>query len=147
MKLTGILLLLLAYMQTAVAVTVVICEDSKGERTFQTACSPGTSQINQKDYKTTEPVSAPIEKPALILYRIAECPVCDQVKEFLTVRNLPFTETDVSMSIELQDKVKQLAGRLEVPVLTIGDKVVLGYSRAAMTQTLIESGHIAADAK
>lgn len=145
MKITGIFLLLMAYMQTAAAVTVVVCEDSQRERTYQTKCPPGTTQINQKDYSTTGPAgTTPAEQPALILYRVLDCPTCDQVKEFLTVKNLQFTETDISMSIEMQDKVKQLAGELQVPVLTVGDKVIIGYNRPAMIQTLTESGHIAA---
>ena len=143
MKLTSIFLLLLLYVHPSVAVTVVTCENSQGERTFQTTCPPGTSLINQKDYSTTEPATTTTEKPAVILYRVPDCATCDQVKEFLTVKNLQFTETDVSMSIELQEKVKQLAGDLTVPVLTVGDKVIIGYNRPAMTQALTESGHIA----
>ena len=56
-------------------------------------------------------------------------------------------ETDVSMSIELQDKVKQLAGELKVPVLLVGEKVIIGYNRTAMTQLLTEAGHITPEPK
>ncbi len=51
------------------------------------------------------------------------------------------------MSIELQDKVKQLAGELKVPVLLVGEKVIIGYNRTAMTQLLTEAGHITPEPK
>jgi len=146
MKSIGLLLLLLSWAGTSAAVTVVICEDNRGERTFQTTCPPGTTELNKKEYGTAAPTPAATDtvKPALILYRVPACETCDQVKEFLTLRNLQFIETDVSMDIGLQEKVKQLVGELQVPVLTVGDKVIKGYSRAAMAQALTESGHIAA---
>lgn len=145
MKSIVIFLLLLAYLQTSAAVTVLVCEDSQGERTFQTTCPAGTTQINRKEYKTGEVATTTTELSALMLYRVPDCATCDQVKEFLAARDLQFTEFDISMDITLQDKVKLLAGDLQVPVLTIGEKVIIGYNRTAMTQTLTESGHITAD--
>lgn len=146
MKSIGLLLLLLAWAGPSAAITIVICEDSRGVRTFQTTCPPGTTELKKKEYRTatTSPAVTGTAKPALVLYRVPACDTCDQVEEFLTIRNLQFTETDVSMDIGLQEKVKQMAGELQVPVLTVGDKVIKGYSRTTMAQALTESGHIAA---
>lgn len=143
MKKFGLFLLLLTGIQVATAVTIVTCEDSKGGRTFEKACPPGTKEVGKKDYQSAAKATTTTNvKPELVLYRVADCVVCDQVKEFLTLRQIPYTETDVSTDITLQEKVKQLAGELQVPVLTIGETVIVGYNRPAMTKSLTESGYI-----
>lgn len=77
-----------------------------------------------------------------MLYAVPDCDTCDQLKEFLQVRNLGYTEIDVSSDIELQTELKEIAGELQVPTLIIGDKVLTGYNRTQLRQTLTESGHI-----
>lgn len=144
MKVFGIFLLLLAYFHNSAAVTVVTCEDSQGERTFQTTCPPGTTEVTKKDYNLSEPApAATTAKPELVLYRIPECATCDQVREFLAAKSLPFTEVDISMDSLLQEKVKQLINdELKVPVLAVGETIITGYNRPAMMKALTDAGHI-----
>jgi glutaredoxin len=131
-------------MHSVSAVSIMQCEDETGNISFQAHCPPGSKQLNQKEYKTDSAPVTTTELAPLTLYRIPGCDTCDQVKEFLTIRNLVFTEVDISQDVALQDKVKAMAGDLQVPVLAIGDKPIVGYNRTALTQTLTESGHIKA---
>ncbi len=135
---------LLVTMHSVSAVSILQCEDENGNITFQDRCAPGTKQVSQKDYQTGSQPTTTTQLPALILYRIPGCDTCDQVKEFLTIRNIQFTETDVSADVDLQNRVKEMAGELQVPVLAVGTKPVIGYNRTALTLALTESGHITA---
>jgi len=130
--------------QAAHAVSILQCEDARGNKTFQDRCPPGTKQVGQKDYNITAPAVSSTSKGPLTLYLIPGCDTCDQLKEFLSIRQLQFTEKNVADDINLQNELKDKAGELQVPVLVVGDKVLSGYNRTALLQTLTESGHIAA---
>lgn len=130
----------------AFAASVFKCEDIKGNVSFQDACPPGSKQLNQKDYNTTAPATSTKATAALTLYLIPGCDTCNQLKEFLTIRKLSFTEKNVADDVKLQNELKDLAGELQVPVLLVGDKVLSGYNRSALIQALTESGHITAEA-
>jgi glutaredoxin len=137
-----LLSLLFVFHTPAFAVSIYQCEDANGNVTFQDRCPPGTKQLNQRNYDTTAPAATASAQPGLTLYLVPGCDTCEQLKEFLSVRNLRFTEKDVSQDVELQNELKEVAGELQVPALTIGDKVLTGYNRTALIQSLTESGHI-----
>jgi glutaredoxin len=126
------------------AVSILQCEDERGNKTFQDRCPPGTKQVNQKEYSTTAPTVTSTSKGPLTLYMIPGCDTCDQLKEFLSIRELSYTEKNVADDVALQNELKDKAGELQVPVLVVGDKVLSGYNRTALLQALTDSGHIAA---
>jgi glutaredoxin len=138
-----ILFTFLLVINPAFAVNIFECEDANGNITFQDRCPPGTTPVNQRTYgtNTTDATESGPVSP-LMLYAVPDCDTCDQLKEFLQVRNLGYTEIDVSSDIELQTELKEIAGELQVPTLIIGDKVLTGYNRTQLRQTLTESGHI-----
>lgn len=133
---------------SASAVSVFQCEDARGNISFQDRCPPGTKQVNQKDYKSG-PVASTSGRaaPPLMFYTIPDCDTCDQMREFLSIRNIPITEKNIADDLTLQEEVKNLAGDLQVPVLVVGDKVLTGYNRAGLIQALTASGHITAESQ
>jgi glutaredoxin len=137
---------LAVFCHSSFAVSVFQCEDDRGNISFQDRCPPGTKQLNQKDYKAG-PVAGSANKAAapLTLYTIPGCDTCDQLKEFLSVRQIAVTEKNIADDVALQNELKEKAGELQVPVLMIGDKVLTGYNRASLIQALTESGHITAE--
>lgn len=125
------------------AVNIFECEDENGNITFQARCSPGSKPVNERNYSTTAPNSGGnVSLSQLTLYMVPDCDTCNQLKEFLAVRNLRYTEKDVSNDIELQNELKDIAGELQVPALVIGNNILTGYNRTALIQGLTESGHI-----
>lgn len=123
------------------AVTVVECEDSQGNRSFQDRCPPGTTPIDKKQYSVTAPEQKKGNLSAT-LYVIPECDSCDQVKEFLELRHISITEKDVSGDFKLQEELKEkTGGDLHVPVLILGEKVLKGYNRAELLQALADAGY------
>ena len=76
----------------------------------------------------------------LTLFLIPECDACDLVQSYLRHRKLPYTSKDVDDNAELQAELKNVAGRLHVPVLQIGERVIKGYSRDILEDALDEAG-------
>lgn len=146
MKITGLLALLLL-VQPAFAVTIVQCEDASGERTFQSSCPPGTTQVDQRRIitGTEQPSAGGAEAPVInaTLYVVPACDPCEDVREFLQARNVNVTIKDASTEQAIQEELKAVTGTLKVPVTVIGDKVLAGYSRSALTEALEGAAPIA----
>ena len=123
------------------AVTVVQCEDEHGAKSFQAQCPPGTKQVAEKNYNTAAGTPAAQSLPELVLYLVPDCDSCAQVKEFLSVRNIPYTEKNVGNDAALQQELKDKAGDLRVPVLMIGDQKLAGYNREALLNALTAAGY------
>jgi len=126
------------------SVQIVECEDDFGNRTFESACPPGTKQISQKKYDTGLPTAG--EEPregvvSAVLYIVSECENCNEVREYLTMRKVSISEKNVQDNVALQNELKQRAGQLRVPVTVIGEKVIIGYNRAQLAEALAAAGY------
>jgi glutaredoxin len=65
------------------------------------------------------------------VYSTPTCPWCDRAKEYLTSRDVPFTNKDVSVDQEAAMEMIRLTGQQGVPVITAGNDVVVGSTRSA----------------
>lgn len=139
---TCLSLLLMASLNVMAAVKIVECQDEEGGRSFHKTCPPGTTQVSAKRFSTGS--SADDERKVNIqatLYRIPDCDSCDEVKEFLSARNIPMDEKDVSDDLELQNELTDLTGNLQVPTTIIGDEILTGYSRSEFQDALEKAGY------
>jgi len=128
----------------AFAVKVYECEDELGNRSFEQQCPPGTTSVKEKNYSTraSSAASGQSKLVPLVLYFVPDCDVCDEVKEFLTVRNISFTGKNIKDNGALQQELKgKTAGNLRVPVLLIGDKAIAGYNRDSLASALTDAGY------
>ncbi len=125
------------------AVKIVECEDEDGNRSFQKTCPPGSRQLYEKKISTgtrsADEDAAAVDIEAT-LYLIPDCEACEEVKEFLSARNIPVTEKNVSEDIALQGELTDLTGALQVPTTVIGDEVLTGYSRSSFLEALKKAG-------
>lgn len=123
--------------------------DDEGNVTYQDQPPPG---VEPEVYAEDEQLIADQEEannPELLaasnypvkLYSVKICDACDLVRNLLKKNDVPFSEADVSASAEIQDELMQVAGQLSVPVLTIGPKMVYGYSSAAIKEELLNAGY------
>lgn len=76
----------------------------------------------------------------VVLYAIDECGACDLLRNLLRERGVPFQEKNVQDDPALQAELKEVAGALKVPVLTIGDEVFKGYNKELVLNELDEAG-------
>lgn len=126
------------------AVKIVECEDEAGNRSYQKSCPPGFTQLSEKKIKTGNNNDKSKSSPSNIsatLYVIPDCEACDEIKEFLTNRNISYIEKNVNEDIELQKELTDLTGSLKVPTTVVGDEVLTGYSRSKFMDLLKQAGY------
>ena len=63
------------------------------------------------------------------IYTTSVCPYCHTLKEFLKEKGVSFEEVDISRDILTQDKLIEKTGKMEVPIIEIGDQLIVGFDR------------------
>jgi glutaredoxin len=81
------------------------------------------------------------EKFPVTLYASACGAPCDQARELLTQRGIPFSGRDPQASPEAQAELKKLTGRLSVPVLIIGSDRIDGFEAGQWQAALDRAGY------
>src|SRR3990172_9309186 len=133
-------LLLLLCCAAAPAATVVECEDAEGERTFQTVCPPGTTQIQSKNYATGTPGPAVI-KLDILIYLAPNCPACDAYMKLFSRYGITPIVKNIEGDQELQAELTEIAGALKVPTVIIGDKMLSDYRERESVKLFEDMGY------
>lgn len=80
-------------------------------------------------YKST------MEKQVTI-YSTPSCHFCHMAKEFLKEHSIPFEDYDVASDLEKRQEMVQKSGQMGVPVIYIGDEMIIGFDKDKMTKLL-----------
>lgn len=89
---------------------VMVCDGPARQAaasTSQTILKPG--EIKKSDY------------PKIVIYTVAWCPHCRELKEYLTSRNIPFVNRDVELEPAAMDELVNKYGSSGVPIIVIGN--------------------------
>ena len=70
------------------------------------------------------------------IYSTPTCHFCQLAKEFLTEKNIPYTNYDVSQDAAKRMEMVQITGQLGVPVIVIENSVMVGYDREKLAEKL-----------
>ncbi len=70
------------------------------------------------------------------IYSTESCHFCHLAKEWLTAKNIPFTNYNVAENVEKRKEMVEITGQLGVPVIKIGDEVMIGFNEAKMAELL-----------
>lgn len=57
-------------------------------------------------------------------------------KDFFAEKNIPFTEYNVAVDMEKRKEMVDLTGQLGVPVIRIGDDMMVGFNKATVAGLL-----------
>ncbi len=52
------------------------------------------------------------------------------------MQGVPFTDIDVTTDVEGREELLRRTGQMAVPVIVVGDEVVVGFDRARLSQLL-----------
>jgi len=63
----------------------------------------------------------------VIVYSTPTCPFCKQVKTFLEDHAVSYEDVDVSASQEKAEEMIQKTGQMGVPVVVIGEEMIIGF--------------------
>lgn len=76
----------------------------------------------------------------VVLYAFKSCAGCDQGRQFLKQRGIPFSEKSVDTDADVL-ALEQLSGSRQMPLLRIGKQQVLGFSSSEWASYLDAAGY------
>jgi glutaredoxin len=142
--LPGLLLLLACFSASA---QVYKWTDAQGTVHYTDTPPPArkTSQINTPAPGTAPSGQAPlpyelaraVKASPVTLYTTtqAACAGCDQGRALLRARGIPYTEKTVDSDGD-KEQLRQLTGKLELPLLAVGSRKIAGFQDAAWQDAL-----------
>ncbi len=70
------------------------------------------------------------------IYSTPSCHFCHAAKEFFTENNVSFQDFDVASDLEKRKEMIEMTGQMGVPVIKIGDDVVVGFDQGKVKELL-----------
>ncbi|MCB9814845.1 glutaredoxin family protein [Candidatus Nomurabacteria bacterium] len=70
------------------------------------------------------------------IYSTPVCHFCQSAKEFFKENNVDYTEHDVASDAEKRQEMIDMTGQMGVPVIKIGDDVIIGYDEPKLKELL-----------
>lgn len=72
------------------------------------------------------------------MYSTPTCHYCHIAEAFFAENNIAFTKYDVSTDVEKRAEMMDKTGQMGVPVIMIGEKIVIGFNEAKIREFLAE---------
>lgn len=70
------------------------------------------------------------------IYSTPSCHYCKLAKEFLTTKNIPYTEYNVASDAQKRAEMIEKTGQMGVPVIEVGDELMVGYDEGQLSSLL-----------
>ncbi|MEW5966959.1 MAG: glutaredoxin family protein, partial [Pseudomonadota bacterium] len=109
---------------------------------------PSVGKVQQKNFKGNfieigESYTAKTarEKFPVTLFSTACGAPCDQARQLLSERGVPYSSKDPQASPEANAELKKLTGRLSVPVLVVGQEKIDGFETGQWQALLDKAGY------
>jgi glutaredoxin 3 len=70
------------------------------------------------------------------IYTTPTCHFCKEAKAFFNEHNITFTEHDVQSDLEKRQEMVDKSGQMGVPVIYVGDDMIIGFDREKISELL-----------
>ena len=70
------------------------------------------------------------------IYSTPVCHFCHMAKDFFTANEIAFTEFDVANDMAKRSEMVDMTGQMGVPVIRIGDDVVVGFDEKKVKELM-----------
>lgn len=70
------------------------------------------------------------------IYSTPVCHFCHMAKDFFAENNVAFTDYDVATDMDKRKEMVDLTGQMGVPVIRIGDDIVIGFDEDKVKELL-----------
>jgi len=70
------------------------------------------------------------------IYSTPSCHFCHVAKDFFNEKKVAYTEYDVASDLEKRKEMMEKSGQMGVPVIIIGDEIVVGFDKQKISQLL-----------
>ncbi|OGG73076.1 NrdH-redoxin [Candidatus Kaiserbacteria bacterium RIFCSPLOWO2_01_FULL_53_17] len=78
----------------------------------------------------------PTAQQTVTIYSTPTCHFCGMAKEFFKANNIQYTEHDVASDIAQRKEMIEKSGQMGVPVITVGDSLVVGFDEPELRSLL-----------
>jgi glutaredoxin-like YruB-family protein len=72
----------------------------------------------------------------ITIYTTPTCGYCQMAKQFFKEKGIEYEEFDVMADIGKRQEMVEKTGQLGVPVIMVGDEVVVGFDRLTLEKLL-----------
>ena len=73
------------------------------------------------------------------IYSTPTCHFCQTAKDFLKGQGVAYTEFNVAQDLDKRQEMIQRSGQMGVPVIIIGDQVIVGFDSGKLAIALDEN--------
>jgi len=70
------------------------------------------------------------------IFTTPTCAYCKMAKEFFKQNNIQYEELDVTQNAQARDEMINKSGQMGVPVIFVGDDIVVGFDRPRLSELL-----------
>lgn len=70
------------------------------------------------------------------VYSTPTCHFCHMAKDFFIQKGIVFEDFDVSTDLEKRKEMVEKSGQMGVPVIEIGDKLIVGFNKPQIIELL-----------
>jgi len=70
------------------------------------------------------------------IYSTPTCHFCHAAKDFFTANKVKFTDYNVATDLEKRKEMIQKSGQMGVPVIYIGDQLIVGFDEGRLRELL-----------
>ncbi|MDE1919194.1 MAG: glutaredoxin family protein [Patescibacteria group bacterium] len=70
------------------------------------------------------------------IYSTPTCHFCQMTKEFLKEKGIGYTEFDVARDLAKRQEMIQKSGQMGVPVIFVGDELIIGFDKERLASSL-----------
>jgi len=75
-------------------------------------------------------------KKQVVIYSTPSCVYCNAAKKFFAEKGIEYTEHNVAVDTEKRNEMITKSGQMGVPVISIGERVVVGFNRPVLEEAL-----------
>ena len=76
------------------------------------------------------------QKEKVTIYSTPTCVYCRMAKDFFKKQGIAYDEKDVSTDLAAQQEMIASSGQMGVPVIRIGEKIIIGFDQPRIKEAL-----------
>lgn len=89
-----------------------------------------------EEAQTTSESQSPDSGATVVIYSTPVCHFCHAAKDFFKENSIEYIEHDVAADAEKRQEMIDMTGQMGVPVIKIGDDIVIGFDEAKVKELL-----------
>ena len=76
------------------------------------------------------------DQKTVVIYSTPTCHFCQQAKEFFKEKGVEYTDHNVAEDMAMRQEMIEMTGQMGVPVIKIGDDVIIGFDKDKVASIL-----------